>query len=252
MAFIQCQIYSKALVRNTSVNVIYPDHVPEGTPVKVLYLLHGYMGHYMDWVRLTAIERYIRDYPVCVVMPSGYNHFYTNGPFGNNYFDAIFSDLPETIEAMFHVSKNKEDRYIAGLSMGGYGALKLALTPPYQYHKVASLSGVIDIDALYNNAANADYHTKFNQVFKTLPVAGTNDDLYHLFKQANDVKKVPDLFLACGTDDHLLRHHTDLKNFLNQEKITYKLFETPGGHEWRLWDLYIQEVIRWMFGEKKK
>ena len=247
MAFNQCQIRSNVLDMNTSIAVIYPEHIDLNKEVAVLYLLHGYSGNHMDWVRRTAIERYVDTYQICVVMPEIYNSFYSNNAFGIKYFDYVAQELPLIIEKMYRVSSKKENRYIAGLSMGGYGAMKVGLTYPNQFHKIASFSGVLDIDQMYKDGPKEKRDLLFNLIFEKHPVTNTKDDLFYLVKEAKKKNDSLNLYIACGKDDFLYPHHTKFINYLNQEKIPYEYYETNGGHEWRLWDLFIQKALKWMF-----
>jgi putative tributyrin esterase len=250
MGFIQCQLKSSALDMNVSVNVIYPEHVENNKQVKVLYLLHGYLGHYMDWMRQTSIERYANKYQICVVMPSADNSYYTNNVIGVRYFDYVSLELPEMIENMFNVSKKHEDRYVCGLSMGGYGALKIGLTYPDRYNKIASLSGAIEIDRLYRENMDNPKSLLFLNAFGNMPTKGTKHDIYHLINQLDEKKKVPGMFIACGTEDFLYEDHLRFTSYLKDKKINFVNKEDKGGHEWRLWDLFIQDVLLWMFEEK--
>lgn len=247
MAFIECQVRSNELDMNISVNVLYPEHILDHNKVKVLYLLHGYTGHYMDWMRQTAIERYASKYQICVVMPSVHNSYYTNNTCGVNYFNFVAEELPQMIEHMFHVSHKKEDRFVCGLSMGGYGALKVGLTYPNKYQKIASLSGAIDVDRLIKINENNDKLSLFKLAFGTKPIKGTDNDVYHLIDKAIKNDHMPELYLACGKDDFLYEDHLRLKAYLSEKNVPYVHKETSGGHEWRLWDLYIQDVLAWMF-----
>ncbi|MFA5470875.1 MAG: alpha/beta hydrolase family protein [Acholeplasmataceae bacterium] len=247
MAFIECQVRSNELDMNISVNVIYPEHVKNHEEVKVLYLFHGYTGHYMDWMRQTAIERYANKYQICVVMPSVHNSYYTNNTCGVNYFNFVAIELPEIIENMFHVSQKSEDRYACGLSMGGYGALKVGFTYPHKFHKIASLSGAIDVDRLIKINENNDKLALFKLAFGKSPIKGTKNDIYHLVDQAVKTDRYPDIYLACGKDDFLYEDHLRFKAYLDEKNVPYVHKETSGGHEWRLWDLFVQDVLEWMF-----
>jgi S-formylglutathione hydrolase FrmB len=250
MGFIQCQLTSSSIDMAVSVNVIYPEHVEKNAEVKVLYLLHGYFGNYMEWMRQTSIERYAAEYQICVVMPSVDNSYYANTEIGANYFDYVSLELPEIIENMFNVSKKPENRFLCGLSMGGYGALKIGLTYPDRYHKIASLSGSIEVDKLYETHMDVQKQKRFLNSFGQFPTKGTKHDIYHLIDQLDLTRKVPGLYVACGTEDFLYDDHVKLVSYLKDKKINFVSKEDKGSHEWRLWDLFIQDVIKWMLKEK--
>lgn len=247
MAFLQIQFKSSSLDMNVSANVLYPENVDKKKNIRVLYLLHGYTGHYMDWMRLTSIERYASKYQICVVMPSAFNSYYTNNAYGVKYFDFVALELPKMIENMFQVSKKSEDRFVAGLSMGGYGALKIGLTYPHKYHKMASFSGAIDVDRLFEANKDNLKRKQFLSAFKKMPVKGTKNDIYFLFDRAIKKNTVPGLYIACGTEDSFYEDHLKLKNYLDTNQIPYVNNEKKGQHEWRLWDVFIEDVLSWMF-----
>ena len=137
MAFIQLNFYSKALGMQTQVNVIIPQRDVSGEiglsnkskvkQYKSLYLLHGLSDDQTIWLRRTSIERYANDYGICIIMPFGGKSFYFDLLSGERYYTYIAQELPDIISEFFHVSNRREDRFIAGNSMGGYGALKIAL-----------------------------------------------------------------------------------------------------------------------------
>ncbi|MBO5868053.1 MAG: esterase family protein, partial [Oscillospiraceae bacterium] len=153
MANLEFQFYSKALKSVTTVSVILPEiHKttegigrPAGT-YKTLYLLHGLSGDHTNWPRKTSIERYANKYGIAVVMPSVGRSWYTDLPNGIQYMTFVAEELPAICRSYFSgMSDRKEDNYIAGLSMGGYGALKIALTYPDAYCGCATLSGALDV-----------------------------------------------------------------------------------------------------------
>ena len=155
MAFLQVQFYSDTLTVASSAYVILPeprqgigmkaaaaDELP-----KVLYLLHGYSDDHTIWMRRTSVERYAAEYNLAVIMPAVNHSFYTNEAQGEKYWDYVSEELPEVMHRFFRLSKKPEDTYVAGLSMGGYGAMKLALTHPERFAAAASFSGAVDVAA---------------------------------------------------------------------------------------------------------
>ena len=143
MAFLHCEIFSNTLDMATAVNVILPN---EGDPdeAPVLMLLHGLSDNASGWSRYTAVEQYAREIGIAVIMPEVQRSFYTDMVCGLPYFTYISSELPAQCRRMFGLSGRRERNYIAGLSMGGYGALKCALTFPDYYIGCGSFSGVAD------------------------------------------------------------------------------------------------------------
>ena len=144
MAFLRCEIASEALRMATAVDVILPDQ-GELSRIKTLYLLHGLTDDCTGWTRYTAVERYARERGIAVVLPEVQRSFYTDMVYGLSYFTYVSEELPAVCRRMFGLGAAREQNYIFGLSMGGYGAMKCALTYPERYAGAASFSGVADL-----------------------------------------------------------------------------------------------------------
>ena len=156
MAFIQLNYPSGALQQNTDVSIILPDppgsaHVSPGRAYQTLYLLHGTYGDHSDWWRKTALERYAQEACLAVVMPSCGNAFYQDMVHGPKYKTFLLEELPAYLRSILPLSPRREDNFIAGLSMGGYGAMHLALSKPGQYAAAASLSGVMSFSMVLSS-----------------------------------------------------------------------------------------------------
>ena len=159
MAFFECNIHSDCLGMATTINVLMPQKsstqigmdgsaaAPEGSPV--LYLLHGCSDDQSIWMRRTSIERYAATCGIAVVMPFGARSFYNNTSDGSRWWDYISEELPAILPGFFNVSTKREDTFVAGLSMGGFGAFKLALNHPERYAAAARLSCSLRNDWLH-------------------------------------------------------------------------------------------------------
>jgi S-formylglutathione hydrolase FrmB len=247
MAVMDVTLYSDALGFNTHVRIIFPQDIKKNEKLRVLYLLHGYMGDYTDWSRFTSIERYNWPYRFVIVMPSIHNSYYTDAKFGLNFFTFVAKELPSFIQSYLPVSMKREDTFVAGLSMGGYGALKIALTYPDRYAKAASLSGALDIDDIQSYSKGTPREPWFLAIFGENSARNTGNDLNYLVKDALDKKKIlPDLFIGCGTEDFLYQINLDFKAFLDQHHVSYTYHESKGDHSWAFWDEYIQKVLAWI------
>ncbi|MCF7849336.1 MAG: hypothetical protein K9M45_10825, partial [Kiritimatiellales bacterium] len=141
MALLECRFFSKTLGLSTAMNVILPQKSEAYTePPALLYLLHGWSDDHSTWARRTSIERYASDYPLAIVMPSVHKSFYCDMAHGSNYWKFISEEVPALVKTWFNVSNDWKTTYVAGLSMGGYGAFKLALGCPGNFAAAASLS----------------------------------------------------------------------------------------------------------------
>src|SRR4051812_38381310 len=172
-------------------------------PPPVLYLLHGLSDDDTIWLRRTSIERYVAPLGLAVVMPQVHRSFYTDEAYGGRYWSFLSEELPELVGSFFRVSERREDTFVAGLSMGGYGALKWALRRPDRFAAAASLSGAVDVTGLRTSRVREEDPRLFPRVFGDRPIAGTPDDLLALVAQA-DPAALPALWVGCGTEDALL------------------------------------------------
>ncbi|MDT2758738.1 alpha/beta hydrolase [Enterococcus xiangfangensis] len=260
MAFLQVNVYSNVLQMEVMVNVILPQttHKKIGTAttgaaedVSVLYLLHGMGGNHSVWERRTSIERYVADYQMAVVMPSTDLGFYTNTTYDMNYWTFISEELPEIVHELFpQITDKREKTFAAGLSMGGYGALKLGLAKSENFAAVASLSGAVvlsDVKSLLTVRNEAYWQGIFGPLDQ---IQGSkNDPLYLLEELVNSQKPAPRFFLACGTEDDLYPASQYMAHKLKQKELAVTFEEGPGKHDWVFWDTWIERVLEW-FNEK--
>lgn len=245
MAFLQVEFGSTILQQNMQLTILMPQDIKPNEELKVLYLLHGYSGSSFDWIKLTGLERYLRNYRVMVVMPSMHNSYYSNETYGYAYFDYYTKELPQFIEATFNVSNKKENRYIAGLSMGGYGAIKAALTYPDRYNKACSFSGAMDVETMRRLNPTNPRKGAFDSIFGFETSKDTPNDLFYL---ASNVKgELPGIYFSCGKQDFLYQDNIRFKALLEKLNIPFTYEESDGDHNWEFWDKYIQEALKFMF-----
>lgn len=251
MAFLQVQFFSKALDVASTVNVILPERdmgvgvaaSAAGLP-KVLYLLHGYSDDHTIWMRRTSVERYAAAYPLAVIMPAVNHSFYTNEFYGERYWDYVSEELPEVMHQFFRLSDRPEDTFAAGLSMGGYGAMKLGLTYPERFAAVGSFSGALDIASMRRGPGADRVFGDFDHV------AGTDADLFHLLEKNASAPHKPRLYVSCGTADFLYGTHQKFLPAARNAGWDVTSFEKPDAvHEWGFWDEQIKFFIPWMLGD---
>ena len=245
MALLQVDFFSKVLGRCAGMQVILPQDTKG--PLPALYLLHGLSDNHTVWARRTSVERYAEQYPLAVIMPDGGRSFYTDMAQGDRYFTFISEELPEICQSFFPLSKRREDRFAAGLSMGGYGAMKLGLTLPNRYAAVASLSGALQMDPKYHMEQPEDFMRELIRIFGSPEkFIGSGNDLFALARKlAKHPEKAPKMYVACGREDFLLQGNRQFKREFQQAfNITYE--ESPGSHEWSFWDAHIQKVLAFL------
>lgn len=252
MAFIDCHFYSDTLGVSASMYVLLPQAAQNqiGMPTATfgkkhptLYLLHGMSDDHTIWMRRTSIERYAAKLGIAVVMPAVNRSFYTDMAAGPKYWSFISEELPALARSFFPLAEEREMNYVAGLSMGGYGAMKLALTHPDRFAAAASLSGALDIS---HRALNfpGDFKLIYGDVNK---IKGSGNDLFHLAdKLALSAGTKPDLYQCCGTEDFLYEDNIRFRDYCREVGLDLTYEEEPGEHEWGYWDRKIQNVLNWL------
>jgi len=243
MALFRCSYRSKVMEGNVSFNVIVPEQCIDDIPT--VYLLHGIAGTEDDWIRFSAIERYAVENSIAVVMPAGAKSFYTDMKYGLKYYSFISGELMDYTRKMFRLSDKREKTFLAGLSMGGYGALKFALSLPDKYAACATISGVCDVAARFKGGAGnsiAAVAAWGEDYENTLP--GSDDDNLELVRRFETNGKIkPWIFQACGTDDGLYENNISFKKYLEGRGFVTEYGECPGAHTWDVWDYFIPKVL---------
>ena len=247
MAFIQCSFYSHILGMECNANVILPlgrkNVLPTAkkTDIPVLYLIHGFTEDYSVWIRRTSVERYASDKNIAIVMPNVHRSFCIDAKYGLQYFKFVSEELPCIMQNMFGLSAKREDNFTAGLSMGGYSALKIALSCPDRFCAAASLSGAVDINRVFNDKD----HINETRAFFGDKVEDCND-LYYLASHADPM---PAVYQACGTDDFMYYDNRKFSEFMSGINYNYVYTEEEGiGHTWTYWDKEIKKVLEWIQG----
>ena len=250
MAFIQFHFFSEALGMQTEAYVVIPqkqtsgqigiESQSRGEKYKCLYLLHGLSDDHTIWMRRTSIERYASKYGICVVMPSAHRSFYSNMKCGLKYYDFISRELPRLVCEFFNVSDKREDNFVAGLSMGGYGALKIALREPDRFSAAIGLSSVTDVKGSWKKDMMAT-------IFGEGAPIPDEDDLFCLADTCANSPDRPRLFMAVGTEDGLYEENVRFRDKLDSLGYDLEYTEAPGAHNWEFWDEHIQYALEWLF-----
>lgn len=262
MALMHCNFFSETLLQNTNMYVIIPTpdsdeilnnkeskYFEPGAKYQTLYLLHGGYGDYSDWVRFTSIEKYAQENKVAIVMASAGNSYYNDMSHGGKYFTYISEEVPKFARAMFPLSEKREDNFVAGLSMGGYGAFKLALAKPSMFQCAASLSGALDIVSTFEmSLPNSGNSINFNDICDDInKIKGTQSDLVYTCKKLKEENiDVPKLFQACGTEDFVYEMNISVRDRIREIGLDLTYEEGPGGHTWDYWDVNIKRVLEWL------
>ncbi|MNJ39588.1 Diacylglycerol acyltransferase/mycolyltransferase Ag85A precursor [compost metagenome] len=216
-------------------------------PFPTLYLLHGLSDDDSIWLRRTSIERYVSELGLAVIMPQVDVSFYTDMNAGKRYWTFISEELPYICRSFFPLSERREDTFVAGLSMGGYGAFKLALRKPDVFSAAASLSGALDVSVnrIDEVRRSIDDQSLYRHIFGPQGPQGTEDDLFKLLETA-DPETAPRLFQCCGTEDFLYDDNIRFRDACIEAGFELTYEEGPGAHDWAYWDARIQDVLAWL------
>ena len=242
MAISKVNFRSEVLGKVTSMNIYLPDK-ENSSPMPVIYLLHGWSDNDEAWLTATSLERYASDYEFAIVMPQVDLSYYTDMVHGNRYWTFLSEELPALVRKWFRISDQKEANFVAGLSMGGYGATKLALTYPDRFNSFASLSRAMDVVELWKRDRNRD--KAFSTIFGSInELEGSKNDLFYLLEKTKRNSQVK-MLQICGTEDFLYQDNLKFRKKAQEIIEDFHYVEMPGDHNWAFWDQTIQIVLKW-------
>ena len=258
MSLLHVDFFSDVLGMCAEMDVILPavssghigvDGRNDGKKWKVLYLLHGMSDDHTIWQRYTSIERYADEKGIAVVMPTTHLGWYTDMHIGFKWFTYITDELPKIVNSFFpNISDKRKDTFAAGLSMGGYGALKCALRAPDRFSWAASLSGGVDAADIVNSLDAGENDTLWYDIFGPKEqVKGSFNDLFAAAEELKaSGKELPKLFMWCGTEDFLYKSNIRMRDHLNALGYDLAYSESSGDHRWKYWDEQIRNVLDWL------
>ena len=232
MALLHINYFSQPLRKQAGMFVAMPDI--DG-PFRVVYLLHGLSDDYTMWQRRSSIERYADRFGLMVVMPDGGRSFYCDQPYGN--YEGHILETVHFIDRTFRTVDAPGGRAIGGLSMGGYGAMKLGLKYPELFGSVAAHSGAIDM-------ISRQVAEHLQGIFQ-IPLTPADD----CFALASLPGVKPAIYFDCGVDDTLLEGNRRFHEHLLALQISHTYVEYPGAHSWEYWDQHVVEALQFHQGQ---
>lgn len=271
MAVLQMNFLSKSLGFQTSISAVIPSMTVEehgtrtnelyvpGMKYQVLYLLHGGSGDHEDYVKYSNLVRYAEKYKVCVIMPSGYNHRYSDAWMGPRFLQYVSDELPRVCETFFPISGKREDTFVAGLSMGAMGAMKLAIMKPEKYSVAFCMSGGAwnpDKVGTIKNALISGTPEDMNEM--PIPCAeaiwgdlskfkgSINDTWYQAQVNIDKGKKpLPEFYFGVGEQDPVKEVMDENYAFLTGLGYAVTRYDVVPdlGHEWEYWDLALRKAF---------
>ncbi len=251
MSLINIKFASEVLGRNTDINVLVPQRSTNGQigvnncakpgPYKTLLLLHGLSDDNTIWLRRTSIERYALGHGIAVIMPGADKSFYTDMVYGDRFYTYISEEVPRIAREYLPLSDRREDNFIAGLSMGGYGALKIALKNPERYAAAAGLSSVADVRSFM-----AERTPELSKCIFGPQGVPEEEDLFCLARRCDASEVKPRIYMGVGQQDFMYKENVALRDTFRQLHYDFTYRESAGEHNWVFWDEYIQYVLNWM------
>jgi len=242
----QVTFYSSSLQRRKRYLVVKPDAASQVEGFGVIYLLHGFGGEAADWLRWSHLYDDLLNRKLIAVLPEGDNSYYVNAAEipEDHYADYIVSDLVDDVESHYPVSRKREARIIAGLSMGGYGSLYLGLKHPDRYWFVGAMSAAADAPTRKFSFHRLGQYWRLAKIFGPLGGSVRNEyDPFYLVKSVQNPKGLPYIYQACGNKDGLVGVNRLFDRALAAEHVDHVYRESPGAHNWRYWD----QALKGMF-----
>src|SRR4051812_5705045 len=236
---------SAALGRNMDYRVISPSVVPPGQKLPVIYLLHGGGGGFRDWSNYSDVAHYAES-GILLVMPEGDSSYYTNAvdPPGDRYEDYIVQDLISDVEYRFPAAVGRSNRAIIGVSMGGFGAVNLALHHPNLFAFAGGISSAIDVSRRAFSIKRLRQSRHYNSLFGSSgSLTRHNNDPFLLARTANP-EEAPYFFLTCGEQEGLLPANREFAALLAKRHFKYEFHTVRGGHDWNQWNAWLPIIFR--------
>jgi S-formylglutathione hydrolase FrmB len=250
----ELKLNSKLMAREMPYRVILPKNYEANKAEKfpVLYLLHGLTGHFDNWTDKSKLKEYAANYPYIIVTPEGNDGWYTDSASlpNDKYESYIIQELIPEIDGKFRTLGDRENRAIAGLSMGGYGSLKFGLKYPEKFVVVGSFSGALGATSWTAKTLGSNWKALTDSITSVYGAEDSqtrrDNDIYKIVREISPekIKTLPFIYVDCGTEDFLIQQNRDFNALLAEKKIPHEFRELPGKHDWVFWDSQVQEFLR--------
>jgi putative tributyrin esterase len=236
---------SAALNRDMQYRVLVPVDIAPGTMLPVVYLLHGGGGGFRDWSNYSDVARFA-ERGLILVMPEGDESYYTNSAEHpqDRYGDYIVNDLVSDVEARLPVAPGRSNRAIVGVSMGGFGAVTLALRHPDLFAFAGGLSSAIDVPSRPFSIRRIGQWRHHSSIFGSWGSETRRANDPFVLARSADPKRTPYIFLTCGTQEGLLPSNRSFARLLQQRQFAYEFHVVPGGHDWNQWNAQLDSCFR--------
>ncbi|MCE5343673.1 MAG: esterase family protein [Eubacteriales bacterium] len=250
MVWSDFHFFSQTLQIQTAAYVLLPEYETlrqlGGGPLPTLYLLHGLSDDHTGWMRDTRIEKYASKYALAVVMPAVNRSFYTDMAHGAKYWTFISEELPRVMESYFPLCTTREGRFVAGLSMGGFGAMKLGLLKPENYAAIAAFSAPLMMQEVYQFPAAGIDRQELDNLFGGEAALRAGENNLCQAAEALTPAGAPRMYVSCGTEDFLFEANQAFVTRYGRKFDIHYETEEGAAHTWHFWDRQIEKVLAWM------
>ncbi len=258
MAFITADIKVPGMNRSIQTSLYFPTDLPDEVGNKVngvITLLHGYGNAAQDWMTMTSAPRYAADNGYILVAPSAGNSFYMDMAFGDRWYTLLTGEFQQQLHRIFRLPEERDKNFIAGLSMGGYGALRIALANPGRYAACGSFSGCLDLKSMIAGMVESPINRSRAIALVGEELALPREaDVFALTDEVSllPAEQQPRVFCTCGEQDEdatrIRTQNIAYAGFAREELADFTYREWPGVHEFNFWDRSLAEFIGFLRG----
>ena len=245
------KLMSSLMAREMPYRVITPMEKAVAKDVRypVIYLLHGLTGHFNNWTDLTKLSNYATAYKFIIVTPEGGDGWYTDSVSNEKekWESYIIQELIPEVDKKFRTHTARNQRAIAGLSMGGFGSLKFGLKYPDKFVLSGSFSGALGAAQITEKGFPGAIGKTIDGIFGPVDSeTRKSNDLFAIIRSmtTEKTKQIPFIYLDCGTEDFLFQNNREFVNLLVEKKIPHEYRQLPGAHDWKYWDKQVQEFLQ--------
>lgn len=252
--------FSTTLEMETGITLLLPNQSLNKPSHQLVYLLHGLCGRSGDWLDYSMLPVFAEKYNLMFVMPEVARSFYSDMAFGQNFFSYITDELPRVCQSAFNVSAAREDTAVIGASMGGYAALKCALSRPEQYGYCAAFSSAClflqqgleflrsksetaECQAMFGPRLINDFKAIFGENFDWTPEC----DILQLAQRLSQQNTKPVIYTTCGTEDPFYADHQRFSVEMDALEFDFTHYETAGAHDWNFFNHALEQTLERFF-----
>lgn len=247
MSLFHGTVYSKNLDMRTGLSVFLPREFDPEPPQGIITLLHGLSDRCSNWSENTMLPVFAEEHNVAVLMPEVQRSFYSDMAYGPGYFSYVNEELPQLAKKLFGLEYGREQTAVMGLSMGGYGALKCALTSPQRYGICCAFSSAWDVGQMRKEKVGTHFEKELRAILGDGMALPEGCDIQALLNRCAVGKERPRFYLTCGKQDSLYPMNLRLKGQVEALGYDSAYEEWEGAHDWYFWNESLRRALQRFF-----